>query len=50
MTHSAMRWVILLEMGNSTSLGNAELVTVDYLACFVILPTFQLARVSFNVS
>lgn len=29
MTHSATRWVILLEMGNGNSLGNAESVTVD---------------------
>jgi len=29
MTHSATHWVILLEMGNGTSLGNAESVSVD---------------------
>lgn len=33
MTHSATRWVILFEMVNGTSMGNAEQVTVDQLAC-----------------
>ncbi len=35
MTHSVTHWVILLEMGNGTNLGNAEWVTVDWLACLI---------------